>query len=127
MMTMPIPDPAFPDPSCPRDPSNPIPDPSVPPPVDGGQHRWVVVADLAVGDPAPPMTTGKALAVAIYTGMVAVLAGVPLLLPDVDEAWKLGIALAGLILTAGGAPVIAWLKTNFVTQPVQVLARPGAG
>jgi len=80
-----------------------------------------VGTDLRVGDPAPPMSSGKALAVAIYTGAVAVIAGVPQLIPGLDDRWKVILAVVGLVLTAGGAPVVAWLRTNTLTQPVQVI------
>lgn len=80
---------------------------------------------LPAGSDTPPTTTKKALYVAIYNGILAVLTGVPALIPDVDTQTKMYITIAAFVLSAIGSPIIALLKSNQLEQSVQVVDEPG--
>lgn len=80
---------------------------------------------LPAGADTPPTTTKKALFVAIYNGVLAVLTGVPALIPDVETQTKLYITIAAFVLSALGSPIIALLKSNQLEQAVQIVDDPG--
>lgn len=80
---------------------------------------------LPAGSDTPPTTTKKALYVAIYNGVLAVLTGIPALIPDVDSQTKLYITIAAFALSAIGSPIIALLQPNQLEQAMQVIDPPG--
>jgi hypothetical protein len=80
---------------------------------------------LPKGADTPPTTASKALYIGIYNALIAIIAGISQTFPDLDANWKMGIALAGLVLSALGSPIIAYLKTNQLEQAVQVIDPPG--
>ena len=80
---------------------------------------------LPVGADTPPTTTKKALVIALYNGVLAVLTGVPALIPDVDTNVKVYIAIAAFVLSAIGSPILALLQPNQLQQAVQIVDDPG--
>jgi uncharacterized membrane protein HdeD (DUF308 family) len=80
---------------------------------------------LPAGSDTPPTTTAKAYAVAIYNGIVALLAGLSQVIPDLSDQARVWIAVAGLVLSAVGSPIVALLKANQLEQAVQIIDPPG--
>ncbi len=80
---------------------------------------------LPAGSDTPPTTTAKAYAVAIYTGILAFLSGVPALIPDIPTETKVWIAVSAFALAAVGSPIVALLKANQLEQAVQIVDPPG--
>jgi hypothetical protein len=81
---------------------------------------------LPAGSDTPPTSTSKALAVAIFNGILAALAGIPALIPDLDTQVKNYFVIAAFVLSALGSPIIALLKANQLEQSVQIVGEPGA-
>jgi hypothetical protein len=79
---------------------------------------------LPAGADTPPTTTKKSLYVAIYNGVLAALAGIPALIPDLDTNVKVYITIAAFILSAIGSPIIALLQPNQLQQAVQIVDDP---
>jgi uncharacterized membrane protein len=80
---------------------------------------------LPVGSDTPPTTTAKAIAVAIYNGIVAVVAGLSQVIPDLSDQTRVWIAVAGLVFSAIGSPIVALLKANQLEQAVEIVDPPG--
>lgn len=80
---------------------------------------------LPAGSDTPPTTTKKALYVAIYNAILAILTGIPALVPDIDSQTKLYITIAAFVLSAIGSPIIALLQPNQLEQAIQVVDEPG--
>ena len=80
---------------------------------------------LPIGADTPPTTTNKAVAVAIYNGILAFLVGVPALIPDIDTNIKVWIGVAAFALSAIGSPIIALLQPNKLQQAVEIVDPPG--
>jgi len=81
---------------------------------------------LPAGADTPPTTTSKAVAVAIFNGILAALAGIPALIPDLDTQVKSYFVIAAFVLSAIGSPIIALLRPNQLEQSVQIVDEPGA-
>lgn len=80
---------------------------------------------LPAGSDTPPTTTAKAVTVAIYNGLVLLLAGISQVIPDLSDDSRKWIAVAALVLSTLGSPLIALLKANQLEQSVQILDTPG--
>jgi len=63
--------------------------------------------------------------IAVYNGVLAVLTGIPALIPDVDTNVKVYIAIAAFVLSAIGSPILALLQPNQLQQAVQIVDDPG--
>lgn len=87
--------------------------------------RLAVGTILPAGSNTPPTTTAKAYAVAIYNGIVAVVSGLSQVIPNLDDDTRVWIAVAGLVFSAIGSPIVALLKANQLEQAVQIVDTPG--
>lgn len=88
---------------------------------------------LQAGDAAPPTNSEKAASAGIWAAVPAVLAALstwlasaPQNLPNVDPQVWTWVGLLMTLLTPLAGYYGAYRKANTLTQPVQVVAAPGA-